>query len=366
MIVRRREFLLGGAALSAGALLPQAVSAQPAAAFAPRPGAWRRFDIVTRLEIAKPKGVTQAWVPLPSIEERDWTRPMGNLWRANTDAVFEHRESAAGLSMVHAAWPASEAKPYLEVRSRIAVRDRAVDLAKRAAAELTPRQRASYTAPTKLKPLDGVVKKTADRITAGAASELDKARRIYDWIVENTARNPKTRGCGLGDIASMLHMGDLTGKCADLNALYVGLARAAGLPARDLYGVRIAPSRFGYKSLGANSRTITSAQHCRAEVFVTGIGWIPVDPADVRKVMLEEPPGNRRLDDDAVKNAHKALFGSWETNWLAYNDANDVPLPGSRNREVGFLMYPQAETANGLIDCLDPKNFKYTITTTEV
>jgi hypothetical protein len=57
-----------------------------------------------------------------------------------------------------------------------------------------------------------------------------KARRIYEWIVDNTFRDPKTRGCGIGDIASMLKTGDLGGKCADLNALYVGLARAVGLP----------------------------------------------------------------------------------------------------------------------------------------
>jgi hypothetical protein len=54
----------------------------------------------------------------------------------------------------------------------------------------------------------------------------------------------------------MLESKDLGGKCADLNSLYVGLARAAGLPARDIYGIRIAKSELGYKSLGASSETI--------------------------------------------------------------------------------------------------------------
>ena len=48
----------------------------------------------------------------------------------------------------------------------------------------------------------------------------------------------------------MLESRNLGGKCADLNALYVGLARAAGLPARDVYGMRVAKSQKGYKSLG--------------------------------------------------------------------------------------------------------------------
>src|SRR5256885_5737844 len=92
----------------------------------------------------------------------------------------------------------------------------------------------------------------------------------------------------------MLETGNLGGKCADLNALYVGLARASGLPARDVYGVRVAKSQFGYRSLGAGTANITRAQHCRAEVHLAGFGWVPVDPADVRKVVLEEKAQDRK------------------------------------------------------------------------
>ena len=152
------------------------------------------------------------------------------------------------------------------------------------------------------------------------------------------------------------------GKCADINALYVGLARAAGLPARDAYGIRVAKSELGYKSLGTSSENITKAQHCRAEVHLEAYGWVPVDPADVRKVILEEPPGNRTWDDDMVKRARARLFGSWEMNWMAYNFAHDVVLPGSSGAPVAFLMYPQAETSEGRLDCLVPDHFKYEIT----
>ncbi len=56
------------------------------------------------------------------------------------------------------------------------------------------------------------------------------------------------------------------------------------------------------------------------------------------------------------------LFGSWEMNWMAYNFGHDVVLPGSTGKPVPFLMYPQAETADGRIDSLDADNFKYEIT----
>jgi transglutaminase-like putative cysteine protease len=163
----------------------------------------------------------------------------------------------------------------------------------------------------------------------------------------------------------MLETGYLGGKCADLNALYVGLARSVGLPSRDVYGVRVAPSKFGYKSLGASGPNITKAQHCRAEVWLTDYGWVPVDPADVRKVALEEPPKNLPIDNPKVEAARRALFGAWEMNWLAYNVAHDIKLPGSAGPAIPFFMYPQAETGGRRLDSLDPESFRYSLTAKE-
>ncbi len=101
-------------------------------------------------------------------------------------------------------------------------------------------------------------------------------------------------------------------------------------------------------------------------MFLTGFGWVPVDPADVRKVVLEEPPGNLALTDPKVVAARNALLGSWEGNWLAYNVARDLVLPGAGGPTLEFLMYPQAETAAGRLDSLDPDTFRYTITSREV
>ena len=63
--------------------------------------------------------------------------------------------------------------------------------------------------------------------------------------------------------------------------------------------------------------------------------------------------------------ARKALFGAWEGNWIAFNAGHDVKLPGSPE-SVAFLMYPQAENAAGLLDCLEPDQFRYRITARDV
>jgi transglutaminase-like putative cysteine protease len=258
---------------------------------------------------------------------------------------------------------------------------------------------AEYLKPTASSPNDGIVLAKAREIVGAHAAPLEKARAIYDWIgapivgaawvepdtareieiiarvatrdrsgfypdashVDNTFRRAEARGCGLGNIAFMLESGDLGGKCADINSLFVGLARAAGLPARDFFGIRVADSKVT-KSLG-KSGDITKAQHCRAEVYIENQGWLPVDPADVRKVALEE---DIPVDSDKIKILRERLFGSWEMNWVGFNYSRDFTLPGQQEGFIGFLMYPYAETAEGIKDSLDPDAFVYTITSNEI
>jgi len=335
-------------------------------AFKPAPAnGWRTFEVTSRIELSAANGAPRLWLPLPSVVETAWIKPMGNLWQGNAASIQEQRDPAYGARMLMASWDEGEPIPVIEVVSRFATRDRAIDLSQPGkVAPLDKPTRTLYTKATAMLPTDGIVRKTALEITKGAKTDVDKARAIYEWVVDNTQRNPKTRGCGIGDIRGMLESGNLSGKCADLNALYVGLARASGLPARDVYGVRVADSKFGYKSLG-KSGDITKAQHCRAEVWLAGFGWVPVDPADVRKVVLEEKPG-LTLQDDVVKAARETLFGSWEMNWLAYNFAHDLQLPGSKGAPISFFMYPQAENSTGRLDSLDAATFVYKLTSKEI
>jgi transglutaminase-like putative cysteine protease len=318
-----------------------------------------------QIDVLKPAGVTRIWAPAALARETPFQQTITSTFHCPSGAARKVTTAPTGLQLIAAEFPAG-ATPALTLASTVRTRNWAVDLSSpNKPPNVNRSQLNAWLQPSKLVPTDGIVKQRASEITRTAKTDVEKARAIYEWIVENTYRNPKTRGCGTGDIRFMLESGDLGGKCADLNALYVGLARAAGLPARDVYGIRIAPSQLGYRSLGASSENVTKAQHCRAEVYLNGYGWVPVDPADVRKVMLEEPPGHRPLDDDLVKQARARLFGSWEMNWMAYNYAQDVALPGSAATPIHFLMYPHAETAEGPLDSLDPESFRYTITAHE-
>jgi transglutaminase-like putative cysteine protease len=356
--MKRRTLLQALPAAGLLSIVPLAGRAQSTQA------GWRTFETVTRLEITEPTGAVQAWVPLPLSQDTDWFQTLENSIGGNFDKSRIVLEPVYRAAMVAATFKAGEQQPVVEVTSRFRTRDRKVELKPGAGMQATAAELATYLKPTELMPTDGIVRETALDITKRARTDIDKARAVYEWVVENTERNPKTRGCGIGDIKAMLESRALNGKCADLNALFVGLVRAAGVPARDVYGIRVADSARGYKSLG-KSGDITRAQHCRAEFYVQGIGWIPVDPADVRKVILEERP-NLTLTDEVVKEARAMLWGGWEGNWLGYNYAHDVRLPGSARAPVPFLMYPQAENAQGRLDALDADNFRYRISSREL
>ncbi len=361
--MNRRKFLHSASTLSAALAFPNA-----ARLFASTntPGTWRTFEVTTTVQVFNPSGVTRIWLPAALIKPTPFQKTLSNEFKAEggTAKLTENKDDSVGI--VSAEFPAG-VTPVLSTTSRVTTKNYAVDLSTPGKPPKADKKDLEhFLRPTKLIPTDGIVKTTATEITQNAKTDLEKAQAIYNWVVENTFRNPKTRGCGLGDIRFMLETKDLGGKCADLNALFVGLARASGLPARDVYGLRVIKSDLGYKSLGPATETVTKAQHCRAEVYLQQYGWVPVDPADVRKVVLEEPPGNRPLSDDMVKGARARLFGSWEMNWMAYNFAHDVSLPGSTGAPLAFFMYPQAETANGRIDPLDPDAFKYEIKSREI
>ena len=334
--------------------------------FTPRPGTWRTFEITTRVEVLEPTGVSRAWLPIPSVKS-EYQKPLGDQWSGNAKVLKASTDGSYGAGMLYAEFARDEPAPVVELTSRFQTQDRAVDWSKKVAAEEDPALLRFWTKPTDLMPTDGIVRETALEVTKGKATDVEKVKAVYDWILATTYREPKVRGCGVGDIKAMLETRNFGGKCGDINALFVGLVRSVGVPARDIYGIRVAPSAFGYKALGAGSANISKAQHCRAEVFLKDYGWVAMDPADVTKVAREETSEWLKVEHPLVEAVRPKLFGGWEGNWVAFNTAHDVALPNAtQGGKLGFFMYPQSETAQGRRDSLDPDTFKYTISTREI
>ena len=363
---RRRFLQTAGAASALAAFSPLGFAqAEAERQFAPQPGTWRTFEVTTKIEIAAPQGATRVWLPVPSVNTA-WQQSLESSYTSNGAATVV-ADGRYGARMLYAEFAPGTAKPFVELTSRIQTQNRAQDWSKKGVPAESADTLAAWTQATSLIPVDGIVRDTAKKAVAGARTDVEKAQKLFDWIVQNTYREPKVRGCGEGDIAVMLETGNLGGKCADLNALFVGLCRSLGLPARDVYGLRVAPSAFGYKELGGIPTKLQGAQHCRAEVYLAGYGWVAMDPADVAKVMRQETAQwIKDPKNPVVAPVNKVLFGGWEGNWMAFNTAHDVTLPHSTGARLGFLMYPHAETAAGRLDPYAPDAFKYQISSKEI
>jgi transglutaminase-like putative cysteine protease len=372
--MNRRTFLRTSTLLPAVAAASRLPGASPASAqqkpFEPRPGTWRTFELTTRAEVLDAGGVTRVWLPVPSVNA-EYQRTLDSEWKwsgsENVMAARTFTDDKYGTTLLYAEFAAGDTAPVVELKSRVRTQDRAIDWARKTPGTEDAATLRFWTQPTDLLPTDGIVKQTAEEITGGKRTDLDRVRAVYDWILANTYREPKVRGCGVGDIKAMLETRNFGGKCGDINGLFVGLVRAAGVPARDIYGIRVAPSAFGYKALGAGSANVTRAQHCRAEVYLKDYGWVAMDPADVGKVAREETSEWLKIDHPLVRAVRPKLFGGWEGNWLAFNTAHDVVLPyAASGGTLGFFMYPQAETRGERLDSLDPDGFKYTIAAREI
>lgn len=330
----RRQFFKSG--LAAGTVATAGL-AMPAMAKGSAPA--RLFEVRTRVDVTAPGRATNVYVP--AFDDRAGQQVRSRSFSTGLPAAMVS-DTASGSSMLHLAAD-STAPVSLEMVEQVATWDHAAG----AAPSLPADERARYTHILETGANRDAVMQKAAEITGGLTDPKAKLRAIHDWVIANTYRNADTVDCGFGAVGEMLREGRLGGKCADLNGMAVCLARAAGIPARENFGIRLAKSAM-FPSLGANSADITGAQHCRAEGWIEGIGWFAYDPADVRKAVLQE---NLPVDHPQIVALADRLFGHAESNWAAYNSASEVDLPGAAHAgRYRFLLYPTAIDADGLLD----------------
>jgi transglutaminase-like putative cysteine protease len=201
-------------------------------------------------------------------------------------------------------------------------------------------------------PVDGPVLALAEKITKGRRSLKARAKAIYDWTCENTYRDPDTRGCGVGDVLQLLKKP--SGKCTDIHSVFVTLCRAAGVPAREIFGIRM-----GKKTV----MDITKWEHCWAEFYLPGYGWVPVDPADVRKIMHTH---NLTLNDPETQKWRDYFWGAWDPYRIKLAVGRDLILsPPQAGPSLNNFGYPYAEVSGVPLDWLAPETFMYKITFNE-
>lgn len=341
---------------------PQGTSATrlPPVKAAEPPSNWRTFEIITTVKLKAASGQTRLWLPLPLNQDTLFQRTLGHSWNGNPEMSSMRRLPDGDLEVFHSEW-SDGGDGRFQIKTLVTTADRHFDISKRTVApEREDILRRNLQA-SSLIPNDGLAHQQGEQIIGRIKDPVAQAKAIYDWVVDNTTYDPALAGSGTGDVRQQLIRGQYGGRSADINGLFVSICRAIGIPARCVYGLRVGPSRL-FRSLGLTSDDATRAQHVRAEFYVPGFGWIPVDPSDVRRAIALEGLSDR---DSKLLSLKKVLFGVWEMNWIAYNVGNDIVLPG-REGTLPFLILPQLESREGKRDGTNPTAFEFTISSRRV
>jgi len=307
----------------------------------------RRAEVSYSVNLNAPADakVVRLWLPYPTSDENQEITDVMVSGNQTTSRVS--KEGAFGNAALYAVWKDTKGPRTLTYTFKVLRKERVTKDFPKAELPFSNSEYRKELAPTRLANLQGPEKELAGKITAGKNTNQEKALAIYDWIVENMFRDPNTKGCGFGDVETLIRT--LGGKCGDIHSVYVALARSAGLPAREVFGIRIPSGKEG---------DMTKAQHCWVEWYSPGYGWVVVDPADVRKAILE-----KKISLEQVKPLREYYFGAVDENRIAIGTGRDLVLnPPQAGEPLNYFMYPYAE-ADGkpLNEDLYGFNIGYTI-----
>ncbi len=174
---------------------------------------------------------------------------------------------------------------------------------------------AAYLKPDRLVPLTGRIAQVSANLAENDVTPLQQARVDYEYVTSIMKYDKSGTGWGRGDA---LYACDVRrGNCTDFHSLFIGLARARGIPARFTIGF----------PLGVAESGDIPGYHCWAEFYAGGV-WVPVDASEASK----------------HPSRHNYYFGHLDADRVAFTMGRDLVLKPAQNGEpLNYLIYPYAE-----------------------
>lgn len=174
--------------------------------------------------------------------------------------------------------------------------------------------RQRFLAPDLLVPINGKIAEEAKRVVSDTMSPLEKARAIYDHVGRTVTYDKTGTGWGRGDA---IYACDFRrGNCTDFHSLFIGMARASGVPARFVMGFPLQPNL---------SRGEIQGYHCWAEFYVDGIGWLPVDVSEASK----------------YPDKWNEYFGGLDPHRVQFTIGRDIRIPfAGKSDLLNYFIYP--------------------------
>ena len=259
------------------------------------------------------------WLPFPPTNE---AQEISNIVVRSDVPTSVSRDEEYGNQALSLSLAEPGKKPVrVELQFDVVRRERrnAAAAARKPAQPSPPEEKISerWLKRDRLVPIDGKVLDLALSVTRAHPDDFDQVRAIYDHTVSTLKYDKSGTGWGRGDIAYACDA--KKGNCTDFHAVFIGLCRARGIPARFEIGFSLPTD----KSPGE-----ISGYHCWADCHVPGYGWIPVDCSEAQK-----HPEQRDY-----------YFGAHDEHRVAFSTGRDVRLnPPQRGERLNFFVYPYAE-----------------------
>jgi transglutaminase-like putative cysteine protease len=278
----------------------------------------RRFNSIYHADIPVSNPAAkkfEAWIPLPRDDAFQQIRDL----KIETPVHFEIVDQGSNgnrIAHLEASAPLQTSVP-VTMTFATTRREEAANMvaAARDLPEPTDGHFAAYLEPNRLVPLTGRIAQVSANLAETDVTSLQQARVEYEYVTSVMKYDKSGTGWGRGDA---LYACDVRrGNCTDFHSLFIGLARARGIPARFTIGFPIGSAKSGD----------VPGYHCWAEFYSGGV-WVPVDASEASK----------------HPDRHDYYFGHLDAARVAFTMGRDLELkPPQKGEPLNYLIYPYAE-----------------------
>lgn len=291
-----------------------------------------------------PKGkVTRVWIPVPQTDRDQTVAPSTLNYKAEKATETKYTYDSSGNKALYVVWDENTEPKDRTVTLSYNISRREIvrpdNLAALEKGKVDTKEMAPYLRESKRSGslTSGIVKETADEIVKGANAKTvyEKAHAIYKWVCENISRETSnhTPGIGAGNAEYILNHPNEGGKCTDTNSVFVALCRAAGVPARGVYGLSLDE---------LEGKPGTYIQKCKPQYYLPGYGWAEADTSAVLKEIRGEEDKFRK--DKSMKSAWDDIknryWGNGSEQWIMLSTGDDIELSPRQSATTAEDQYP--------------------------
>lgn len=273
------------------------------------------IEYVASFSGLEPGAPLRAWVPVPATSE---LQEIGQVSVSVSARGLEHRfteDPIWGNRILYLEGPAPAAEVEVTLGYTVTRRERKVDFANLAQAELSEAERARGLAPGRLVVIDERIRGEASALQGDDPQAL--AQAAYDHVALQMVYDKSGEGWGRGDSIYACEVGK--GNCTDYHAYFMALCAARGVPTRFEIGL------FGPYDPRPGETVKLGGYHCWAEFFAGE--WVPVDISEGDKKDLP-------------------FFGHQTPNRVTLSRGRDLVLePAQAGEPLNYFVNPYAEVS---------------------